>query len=91
MWSLARTILKASWARLRRPEQIVRIFRARLPLTWLMQPGYREKPTKQTVYESCPYRAEALRAVLSADLFSTVHLAIYNHINKAMPFLLNWN
>jgi hypothetical protein len=31
-----------------RYEQIGCISRARLPLAWLMQPGYREKPTKQT-------------------------------------------
>jgi hypothetical protein len=49
MWSQARTILKAPWARLCRREQIGRIFGARLPPAWLMQPGYQEKPTKQAV------------------------------------------
>jgi hypothetical protein len=47
MWSQSRTIFKASWARLYRREQIGRISGARLPLAWLMEPSYREKPTKQ--------------------------------------------
>jgi hypothetical protein len=47
MWSQTRTILKAPWARLYIREQIGRISGARLSPAWLMQPGYREKPTKQ--------------------------------------------
>jgi hypothetical protein len=49
MWSQARTIIKAPWVKFYKREQIGRISRARLPPTWLMQPGYREKPTKQAV------------------------------------------
>jgi hypothetical protein len=49
MCSQARTILKALWTRLCRHKQIGRISVARLPPAWLMQPGYREKPTKQAV------------------------------------------
>jgi hypothetical protein len=52
IWSQARTILKAPWVRLCRREQIGRISGARLPPAWLMQPGYREKPTKQAVGEA---------------------------------------
>jgi hypothetical protein len=42
MWSQARTIRKAPWARLCRHEQIGRISGVRLPLAWLMQLHYRE-------------------------------------------------
>jgi hypothetical protein len=51
IWSQARTILKAPWARLCRREQIGRISGARLPPAWLMQPGYGEKPTKHANYD----------------------------------------
>jgi hypothetical protein len=46
MWSQAHTILKAPWIRLCRCEQIGRISEAKLPSACLMQPDYREKPTK---------------------------------------------
>jgi hypothetical protein len=49
MWSQTRMILKALWVRLSRREQIDRISRARLLPAWLMQSGYREKPTKQRI------------------------------------------
>jgi hypothetical protein len=52
IWSQARTIFKAPWARLCRREQIGCISGARLPPAWLMQPGYREKSTKQVVCAS---------------------------------------
>jgi hypothetical protein len=47
MWSQVRTILKASWTRLCRREQIGHISGARLSPAWLIQPSYAEKPTKQ--------------------------------------------
>jgi hypothetical protein len=67
VWSQTRTTLKAPWVRLCRHKQIGRISRARLPTTWLMQPGYREKPTKHAV--CCRFASVVHQRLSTTGLF----------------------